>query len=370
MIWGKPDGLEGGCARQGAGVILGSLVALGIGAGTLSSQVSVQVVDGGGRPVAAVQIDVYGFAELLEVASSDALGLADVTTPRWDEVRRLSLSHIGFQTLIVQAEDLPSNGVLWLEPRPIGIAGLAVEAAGSLCPIKDDPVGRRLWEGVAARYAQDTGVRALSATYLFGAGPVSETALFRIDKARLSSEEAVESVSVWRPEEGVNAPLEQFAGSDGYSWRPARRRWGGRALNRVYPELDGRHAYHFATSAFGALHNFVVTREREGEQTLAFCPNGSGRGTTISGSLALRPGHSFVGAEWGFAADDPDEGAGGEVRFAPYDEGSMRVPHLLAVQGIFFRHSGRKSPYPDLPRAYYREVRAEASWVVQPPRRR
>jgi hypothetical protein len=362
--------LDGGRSQPGAIMILASMVALGIGAGALSAQVAVQVVDGGGRPVPAVQIDVYGFAELLEVASSDALGLADVTTPRWDEVRRLSLSHIGFRTLIVQAEDLPSNGVLRLEPRPIGIEGLSVEAVGSLCPAEDDPVARQIWEEVAARYAQDTGARALSATYLFGAGPVSETALFRIDKARLSPEEAAEPASVWRPEEGINAPLEQFARSDGYSWRPARRRWGGRVLNRVYPEFDGRHAYHFATSAFGALHNFVLTREREGEQTLAFCPNGSGRGTTISGSIALKPGHSFVGAEWGFAADDPDEGAGGEVRFEPYDEGGMRIPHLLAAQGIFFRHSGRKSPYPDLPRAYYREVRAEASWVVQPPRRR
>jgi hypothetical protein len=53
--------------------------------------------------VSAVRIDVLGRAELLGTAFTTADGVAELSFERWSEARRLTLTHLGFQTLIVHA---------------------------------------------------------------------------------------------------------------------------------------------------------------------------------------------------------------------------------------------------------------------------
>lgn len=332
-----------------------------------SAQVMLTIVDGSGAPVPAVSVHVLGTAEIIQELYSGTDGTVVIDTPRWPDVRRLSMSHLGFRTRILQADALPVDGTVLIEPQPLGIEGFEVEARGELCPILPDPAAREVWQEVAARYAADTGRRRLVGTSLRGAGPVREPYLYRVDSDGLERTEDRIAPGVYRPGFARGEPLERRIEEEGYAWEPPPVTYGVRTLAWEYPRLESTHAYHFATEAFGRLHDFALVGERYGRTTLVFCPRRADRDDGLRGLLEVVPGTRFVHAEWIFRTDEPREGAGGEVVFQTYHEGRTRRPHLLAWRGIFFRHSGHTPPYPELGRDYFREVRDEMEWRVLPP---
>lgn len=348
--------------RRVAALVAGLFAVL---TGMAEGQVSLTIVDGSGAPVPAVSVHVLGTAEVIQELYTGTDGTVLIDTPRWPDVRRLSLSHLGFRTRILQADALPIDGTILIEPQPVGIEGFEVEARGELCPIAPDDGARALWSEVASRYADDTGRRRLAGTSLRGAGPVREPYLYRVDSDRLEPSEDRIAPGVYRPGVRRGESLEQRVEEDGYAWKPPRITYGVRTLAWEYPRLESWHAYHFATEAFGRLHDFTVVGERYGRTILAFCPAGGADG--LRGLLEVVPGHRLVHAEWLIGSDEPHEGAGGEVVFQTYHESQGRKPHLLAWRGIFFRHSGRTPPYPELGRDYFREVRDEMEWRVLPP---
>ncbi|MEM7415700.1 MAG: carboxypeptidase-like regulatory domain-containing protein [Gemmatimonadota bacterium] len=331
-----------------------------------TSQVSLTVVDAAGLPVPAVSVHVLGTAEVIQELFTGSDGGVTIDTPRWPDVRRLSVSHLGFRTRILQADALPIDGVIPLERDAVGIEGLEVQARGELCPIDADPAAREVWAGVAARYASDTGRRRFAGTSKRGAGSVREQYLFRVDPGRLRVSEDRVTTPVYRAVDRRERFLEAFVEEEGYVWAPPRVTYGRRTLAWEYPRFEATHAYHFATEVFGNLHEFAVASERYGRTTLAFCPRSGMPDSGLRGLLEVVPGHRFVHAEWIFATEDPEEGAGGEVVFQALHESRERPPHLLAWRGLFFRHSGKTPPYPELGRDYYREVRDEIEWRVLP----
>lgn len=341
------------------------LIVLALLPSKTSAQVPLTVLDANGQPIAAVSIHVLGTAEIIQELYTAPDGSVIIDTPRWPDVRRLSVSHLGFRTLIIQADALPIDGMLVLEPQPVGIEGLEVQARGSICPIEPEGVARALWAEVAAGYAQDTRTRRLSGTSRQGAGSVSERYLYRVETDGLGVTEDFIDPSVYRAVDRRTRSLESFVETDGYVWDPPRVTYGRRTLAWVYPHFETVHAYHFATPEFGRVHDFRVVTERYGRVILTFCPRPGRSG--LRGLLEIVPGNRFVHAEWLFETRDPDEGAGGEVVFQTYHEGRQRRPHLLAWRGIFFRHSGKTPPYPELGRDYYREVRDEIQWRPLPP---
>jgi hypothetical protein len=117
---------------------------------------------------------------------------------------------------------------------------------------------------------------------------------------------------------------------------------------------------------FGALHDFAVASESEGQTTLVFCANGKGYGATIDGVLSLIPEEAFLSTDWRFDTIDRDESAGGSVAFTSYVEGPGAKPHLVASRGTFFRHTGPARPYPDLPLTYARFGTASIEWYLLP----
>lgn len=331
-----------------------------------TAQVSLTVVDAGGLPVPAVSIHVLGTAEVIQELFTGVDGVVVIDTPRWPDVRRLSISHLGFRTRIFQADALPIDGVIFLERDPVGIEGLEVEARGELCPIDPDPRGREIWAAVAARYASDTGRRRFAGTSKQGSGSVREQHLYRVDSGRLRATEDRVATPVYRAVDRRERFLESFVEEDGYIWSPPRITYGSRTLAWEYPRFETTHAYHFATEVFGRLHDFAVASERYGRTTLAFCPRAGAPDHGLRGLIEVVPGNRFVHAEWLFSTGDPEEGAGGEVVFQAFHESRNRRPHLLAWRGLFFRHSGKTPPYPELGRDYYREVRDEMEWRVLP----
>ena len=347
--------------------LLIALLAAGAIASPLAAQVRVHVVDQNGSPVAAVRIDMLGRGELIGTASTSADGTAELNVERWSEVQRLTLTHLGFETMIVQVDDIPANGLIRLAPEATEIEGLSV-AARQLCPIDDDERARRLWSEVAGRYSSDTGSRAWFARLSRYGGPVREQDLHRIPSAGFVNHLAAGGPGVIHGGDHTPRSLDERIWNEGYAWPPlvVGGTTGSRDLAWTYPELDRKHAYHFASAVFGALHDFAVDSESEGHTTLIFCGNGEGSGATMRGIISLVPGEVFVSAEWRFETTDRDELAGGSVSFTSY-AGAMDVkPHLLASRGLFFRHIGPARPYPDLPMTYARFGTAQVRWHLLP----
>jgi hypothetical protein len=144
--------------------LLTALALAGLFAAPAAGQISLRLVDPDGRPIPDVQVDLHGRAELIHSQSTSALGIADVNSDRWSDVRYIRLSHLAFQTRIVQADAIPASGVIRLEREVLALEGLDVTATEP-CPIDDDPEARELWSKVASRYSRETGSRALSAYF-------------------------------------------------------------------------------------------------------------------------------------------------------------------------------------------------------------
>jgi hypothetical protein len=354
-------------ARPSAGGLLAALAWASYLSAPAAAQVSIRVVDAGGAPVSAVRVDVYGRGEVLSTASTSGLGVAELSPERWSEARRLSLSHLGYQTLIVQVEDIPADGVIGIEPEAVPIDALSVDV-GQLCPIVDESRARDLWSQVASLYATDTASRAWFAYLSSYGGYVREDGLFRASDSETTSLVAAGGPYDVLRSDLTSRGLDAQVSSDGYAWPPAvidgTKSRGVGAWS--YPELHQRAAHHFASRVFGAVHDFAVATEAEERVTLVFCGNErSSDRPTMNGAISLIPGRTFLGAEWRFETDEPDEGAGGSVTFGPFVDGSGSV-HLVATRGLFYRHSGVEPPYPDLPRSFVRDVVTHVEWHLLP----
>jgi hypothetical protein len=333
---------------------------------TVRAQVQVRVTTADGTPVPAVRVDVYGTAERIRTLTTNADGTVELGPDRWDDVRRISLSHLGFEPVLIQRDELSPLTAVRLAPEALPIEGFDVRVVGRTCPLAGSDEARALWAEVAARYSTDTGRRPLYAEFGFDAGPqMSDRLMSALDPPGRTS--GSRHTAPGRTTASSGGPLEQMIEQRGYSWPGPRREWSARHLRRWYPSLEMWDAYHFATHTFGERHDFEVLSERGDAVRLAFCPRDGATGTTLSGVLELVRGDRFLQARWKFHADGVDEDAGGVVTFVTHREGTRRLPHLLAGQGVFFRHGGHDPPYPELPRAYYREVFANVEWRVLPP---
>jgi hypothetical protein len=338
------------------------MFAVGV-AGPLSAQVSIRVVDSSGRAIPAVQVDVYGRGEVISTAATTADGVAELSPERWSEARRLSLNHLGYETLIVQIADIPADGVISIEPVAIPLDGVSV-AVGRLCPVPDDPDARRLWSEVASLYATDTGSRASLTRLSLSRSSVPEDVLYQVSGVTSVDGVIAGGSGTIHGGDFTPMPLDERVEREGYAWPPlgideVSRGWS-------YPDLELKGAHHFASRAFGALHNFAVANASGDRTTLIFCGNGTATGATINGTISLVPGREFLGAEWRFETADPHEGAGGSVTFASFVGRTDATPHLVSSRGLFYRHSGTEPPFPDLPRTYAREVTTNVRWHVLP----
>lgn len=322
------------------------------------------VVTAGGSPVPAVRVDVWGTAELLGTVSTDARGHSTVGADQWDRARRISLSHLGYQTLILSTSLIESGSAIALEPRATEIAGVSVLVDARGCPQPDDPEARRRWELARSGYSAQTGYQASFVRELRLEGSVREPELFDLPIERMRPTNSWRTEATWPTEPGTYPLLEGVVENAGYVWERGSSS-NPRDLNWAYPRFEGRHAYHFGTDLFGRLHTFFMVRETEGRTTVGFCsaPQRSSL-PSMHGTIVLDELEGLLSAEWRFASSDPDEGAGGEVLFASYPDSTGRESHLMAARGLFFRHNGKEPPYPDLPRDYYRSLHLYTAWSV------
>lgn len=328
------------------------------------AQRSVRVVDGLGAPVSSVRIDVMGRGEVLEVVVTDGNGTALLSTERWSEVRRISLSHVGYETRVVSVEDVRDGADIPIEPTALPIDGLVVDSE-ALCPIEEDGQARALWRAMASRYSDETGTRALSARMTRSGSAVPGDELHRW-AAPGGAHMIFGRAGGGHSEDGLGVRPGQRVETAGYAWEPQSigGTWSPRFLNWAYLDLHMDEAAHLTTAAFGELHLFDLAGVSEGEATLVFCPNGQGPETTLRGTMLVSADTTLLRADWRFGTPDHDEGAGGWAEFdswvSPYDAAT----HLVPTRGVYFRHDGMEPQYPHLPRTYLRESVTYEAWFV------
>lgn len=346
-------------------IAIGSTALLVCLAAPVAAQRSVKVVDSFGRPAAAVRIEVYGTGELLGVRATAADGTAVLDVERWAEVRRISLSHLGLATRVVQVGDLPADGVVQLEPEAVAIDGVAV-VGRELCPLEPTVEARERWQAASSLYSGETEGRALSARFLRGGERIPDTELYREHQSEMTDFLVAWGGGVWTGDDHDAKPLSERVVVEGYAWEPIDIGGIRDPGAWTYADLHHSAASHFANAAFGDLHDFAIDSESDGVTTLIFCPRSGGDRTTVRGAIRVSEEGGFLNADWRFTTPDRDEGAGGSVDFYPHFEAGDRLPHLMASKGTSFRHSGVEPPHPNLPRSYGRQSIDTAFWKVYP----
>jgi hypothetical protein len=236
--------------------------------------------------------------------------------------------------------------VLRLQPRPFLLEALTVAGAGRrLCPNREEPAARALWERMRARYWQ----LGQDSVFVHGFMEIRTGVGEKADAAR---PEAGRIRPGWTTGSLVSAHPELMALS-GYG-TPANGGPGERIAFWRYRVLDKGTLQDFTGAYFGAAHTFSLVATDRGEPTLAFCPRERRRDVAqIEGLLRLRADTTLAWARWSFRTPRPDEDAGGEASYYPPDPGFDHA--LLAHETQFWRRTGRDR--------YYFEAHTFTGWT-------
>ncbi len=242
--------------------------------------------------------------------------------------RTLRVSSLGFRT--EEVEVLAETGVLHLKlsPAPLPLDGLEVEGTRDICTRGDEPAARELWEAATRRHLH--GLDTL--------GLASYTRI-RVDTLPTPStlEPGMEGAQAGQR---GSAPLLRLAWArrldrEGYAFS-VRRSDRERSFDSwSYPPLEADYTSHFGEAVFGRLNHFHLEREWDDGWRIGFCSRNTRR-PHLAGTLELGPDTSIVRVDWRFRTPDPDEGAGGWVRFIPPGPDGV-LKHLLPLESVTWR---------------------------------
>jgi hypothetical protein len=220
-----------------------------------------------------------------------------------------------------------------LHPVSAVLSPIVVAAAREPCPGADEPLARELWDAARERYSNLLSERPIEFSFLR-----AEEALVTATRIGLASPEAFSpgsahyvGTSVERTP-GRHTNIDVDITTQGYAFPTGMQlpRWR-------FPQLEGRHAYHFASSTFGRLNNLSLVGESQGEWLIAFCSRNS-RGVRVQGTLTLAPDKSLTSASWTFVEGRTEEIAGGDVIFFP--RAADQSP-LIPARGVFWERHWR-----------------------------
>ena len=315
-------------------VVVSLLALVLVGAFALQSPVKAQVngrvvdPDGAGIPGVVVQLRSEG--DILVGTRSDGQGAFTFEADAWEKADEVVAERMGFHPYRRPLAPGDTEPRIVLDPSPVPIEGVAVEAAAETCQEAsgDDGTGRLIWELVQERYAQGFDTLGI-ASY--------------VRHARTRAEEAVPSLP---PSEELekrqrgSAPLLRARWNyrvqeEGYGYRVRRIGSSGPYESWVFPPLEADFAPHFVSTTFGDLHHirFLGTSSRGWQ--VAFCPRDE-EGVAIEGTLTVAPDTTLVEAEWVFRTSEPEEAAGGRAVFEP-PLNRDGAPWPLPREGLFWR---------------------------------
>lgn len=296
-----------------------------------SAQVTGTVHNAAGTPLEGATVEAWGESGRLANRISGAGGRFAFSPFVGQATTRVIVALIGYRTTVVRTEPPHTPLSITLEIQPLPLPELIVAATQSVCPAPDGDQARELWERASSRYADETLQLAGTAVVYEATGEVTEAAVGQIDEAQMQQVGRVWRGADWPPGPWGRNNIDEISKRDGYVSR-------ARDGRLEYPNLAGVDASHFASAAFGDLHNFVVVTQTEEATVLQFCPNSDFEGT-ISGTMHLTTTGQLLEARWIFDSADLTQEAGGEVFFGEYVDAESDAIHLVSGRGAFWRHT-------------------------------
>lgn len=324
-------------------------------------QIQGRIAEPSGKALDGVTVELWGASQRIAVVRTDPAGGFGFSRDEALNARSLTLARIGYQGRSVLLRPGAPPLALVLEPLAVSLPELTVRQARQICPNREQPQARALWDAVRSRYSRATSGRGYEVQHLVAREHVSQDQIGLVDESRVvptvsRSGDLAQDVNASIAAQGyavVQPSHWQIFDDDYFSWR--------------YPKLHSATAHHFASDVFGTRHDLSIVSSSPEETVLAFCPRNR-RQPFMEGTLVVSADSTFAEAAWSFTTPRPKESAGGEVFFAPPpdDRGGPR-PHLLAARGVFWRRLGGR----DL---FYQRAEVLLNWSISddsrpPPRR-
>lgn len=311
-------------------LLAGLLAGFALAAAPLRAQVQGRVVDSRGEPVAGAHVELWATFRRLDVWDTGPSGTFEFDAAQADSASGLIVSRVGYvdRTLSVSSSDEPVTVVL--QESAVRLEGLVARAEASpICPNRDEPEARALWEAATARYSRpDTLTISASSVRMENEVPWAEIGVVHEDRLRNSGRATGPQRRAIRPRLGYGFRLEA-------SWSREYAAWD-------YFELGSNQAQHFTDPSFGTYNSLSVRARTPDATVLAFCSRDLPRGAVkIEGMLTLRPDTTFASARWRFLPPRPREDAGGAVTFVPHPGGGRR-PWLVPASHLYWRRVNQR----------------------------
>lgn len=329
---------------------LGLAVAIGVVSPSASrAQITGVVTNSAGDPIEGVVVEAWSDQRRLASRITDREGSWSFSEAVARRTTRLRAGGLGYRLVDRPVEPGPGEYRLELEPEPISLRGLTVDAERNRCEIDDQDDARRLWERLRRRYAGPMDTVGV-ATYLAQA----DTLVSRGGIAPLKISASM------RSQRGSSSQL-RFSWArrvqrSGYAF-PVRRTDSGRSFDSwSYAPLEAGFAPHFVDDVFGDLHRFRIRDRGAFGWILEFCPRDRDD-PWIHGTMRIGPDTTLVSAEWLFETPEPDESAGGRAFFPPVTGPPDRT-YPLPRESLVWRQ---------MPEGHFQEVHQRfEGWIVAP----
>lgn len=331
-----------GWRRSIASAICGALLA----AQPVRAQLRGTVVDDSGNPIPSVQVELWTLTSRLATTLTDDNGRFVFGAVGQSSALALLARRLGFGPTRVPLTAPNDTITIHLHALGAPLPTVTVLAAARLCPNRDSPAARAVWDRSRQTYSSGVAYsRGADYTALRNVVRAADIGNFDDAKRTLGSRQySVAGIF------GLRSGIEQY----GYVWREANVHVENDYGVWFYPPLQAEYAEHFADSLFAARHTFSVVSAGE-ETVIGYCPKDH-KLPGLQGTLRIAADGSFIEARWRFwnPVHNPEE-AGGDVVFAPRDPEHTHGL-LLAAQGVFWRR---------LPSGlYYQDSQAYSEWTV------
>lgn len=336
--------------RVGRGVLgllrtaIGAAIFLAGSAGPVAAQVRGVVVDAAERPVAGAIVELWVGQRRTAAAESDPQGAFTLAPAGAHGPATLSVRRIGLRTRTFDLASADTTLRIQMEAQPVTLAPVTVASPlQRVCPNREDPRARVLWERMRSRYWQET----LDTVLVFG------LVEFRTGTGERTETEGLRTEVGWT-QGAVSASASRYLPRTGYALRVATSA-GERSGQWQYRSLDDGMKQDFTQAYFGATHTLSIEHSAAGRTVLGFCPRERlGQYGQIIGTLVIGPDTTLIEARWSFRTQNPSEDAGGRAVYNPPDPRIGSV--LLANESSFWRKTTRGD--------YYVENRTYTGWRV------
>jgi len=278
---------------------------------TAAAQVRGSVVDSVGNAVPAATVELWSGLRRVRETRTDSRGGFQLETDRTWPPTGLLVRRIGFENsaLAIRGD---TSVVIALRPTALQLSGIVVTAGKRVCPNREDPAARVLWEAMRARYPTRSGTVYF---HSFGTLVRATVPFEQIDEVgeveppeRTWQYSGTTTWGVWR----------DIIGRDGYAMR-INGGMGEAYAFWFYAPLQLAIAQHFVEPQFAELHTISIVSTAGGDAVLGFCsrPGDARSRTRLEGTLTLSPTRELIRARWRYLTPTLNEDAGSEVEYLP-----------------------------------------------------